>query len=248
MTLEEAIRLANNGDTNTMVVLANYYAGNQDYEDSLVWSRKAAQAGDLNGMYLTFLTDTLMLSTSVIISPDEDDDAYFREIEQYADFLKSHSNFDLEPSYSDSKYSYAESLYRREKYSPLLSLVQNEQQGRFRVMYALALFAASSSLSDDQKAEYYEHAAQVIQSVLDSGYVPAKAHHEQVQFIHALGTYSSILRIGLTSKPNVSAAYQILAAQRNNLTEEDAISFLSDLLSHYRVKKGFFGTTITYVD
>ena len=47
---------------------------------------------------------------------------------------------------------------------------------------------------------------------------------------------------------DVAGAYHILISQMENLTNENAKSVLSLVLKHYQVKKGFFGTSITYVD
>ena len=249
MTVEEAIQKANAGDIETMVILGDYYGQNKDYDNALIWYRKAAELGDLNAMYKTFLVDGMCLHAGIIVSTSEEDDEYFQEINHYAGILKNHPQFEIEPNYSECKYAYAESLYRRDEYRALLSLTDDENEPRFGIMYALALLAIGGSCSnDDEITRYYDGACNVIQSVLQSGYVPQDNHHEQLFFVKAISTYANVLRIGLNKSPNVPAAYQTLATQVDKLTNEDAKSFLSDQLSHYRVKKGIFGTSITYVD
>lgn len=249
MTVEEAIQQANAGDIETMVILGDYYGQNKDYDNALVWYRKAAELGDLNAMYKTFMVDGMCLHTGIIVSPSEEDDEHFREIDHYAGILKNHPQFQIEPNYSECKYAYAESLYRRDEHGALLSLTQDETQPRFGIMYALALLAIGGSRSnDDEISRYYEAACNVIQVILQSNYTPQDTHHEQLFFVKALSTYSNVIRIGLDKSPDIPASYKILAAQMDRLTNEDAKSLLSDLLSHYRVKKGLFGTSITYVD
>lgn len=248
MTVDEAIQKANEGDVETMVILGDYYGQNKDYDNALVWYRKAAELGNLGSMYKTFLLDGMSLHASVIVSPNEDDDEYFREIDHYAGILKDYPQFELEPNYSDCKYAYAESLHRRDELGTLFSLVKDESAPRFRIMYAITLFGiARSCANDDDTAQYYEVSCNVIESVLRSGYVPGDAHNEQLSFVRAVSTYASVLRIGLNKNADVAGSYQVLAAQMDKITNEDAQSLLSDQLSHYRVKKGFFGTSITYI-
>lgn len=249
MTLEEAIQQANAGDIETMVILGDYYGQNKDYDNALVWYRKAAELGDLNAIYKTFLVDGMCLHTGIIVSPCEEDDEYFQEIDHYADILKNHPKFEIEPNYSDCKYAYAESLYRRDEYEKLSALTQDETHPRFGIMYALALLAIGGSCSDDDEiSRYYEAACNVIQAVLQTGYVPQDTHNEQIFFVRAISTYANVIRIGLSKSADIPSAYKILAAQMDKLTNEDAKSLLSSQLSHYRVKKGFFGTSITYID
>ena len=57
MTVEEAIQKANAGDVETMVILGDYYGQNEDYENALVWYRKAAELGNLDSMYKASLID-----------------------------------------------------------------------------------------------------------------------------------------------------------------------------------------------
>lgn len=249
MTLEDAIQQANAGDVETMVILGDYYGQNKDYDNALVWYRQASERGDLNATYKIFLLDGITLHTSIIVSPDESDDDTFREIDHCVCVLKEYPQFQLEPSYSDCKYAYAESLYRRDELGTLFSLVKDESAPRFRIMYAITLFGiARSCANDDDTAQYYEVSCNVIESVLRSGYVPGDAHNEQLSFVRAVSTYASVLRIGLNKNADVAGSYQVLAAQMDKITNEDAQSLLSDQLSHYRVKKGFFGTSITYID
>ena len=249
MTVDEAIQKANEGNVASMVALGDYYGQNEDYENALVWYRKAAELGNLDSMYKASLIDGMFLHASVIVSPNEDDDEYFREIDHYAGILKNYPQFKLEPDYSNSKYAYAESLYRRNKYTELFSLVRDESQARFRIMYANTLFAIGRNLSDESETErYYLNASQVIRSVLQANYIPEDSQYEQVRFVAALGVYASIIRIGLNKNADVAGSYQVLASQMDKLTNDDAKSLLSDQLSHYRFKKGIFGTSITYVD
>mgnify|MGYP004568636859 FL=1 len=247
MTVEEAIQKANAGDIETMIILGDYYGQNKDYDNALIWYRKAAELGDLTSMYKAFLIDGMTLFITDSASPDNDD--YFQEINHYASILKNHPQFEIESNYSECKYAYAESLYYRNKYNDLFSLVQNESYPNFRIMYALVLFAfGRNSSSDAESEQYFLSACKTVHSVLQSDYVPEDHQREQVRFVQALVTYASVLRLGLNKSPNVPGSYQILAAQMDKLTNEDAKSFLSDQLSHYRVKKGIFGTSITYVD
>ena len=249
MTVDEALQKANAGDVDTMVILGDYYGQNKDYDNALVWYRKAAELGNLDAMYKIFLVDGLFLHTSVIVSPDEDDDECFQEIAHYADILNDYPQFKLEPEYSNSKYTYSESLCRRNKYPELLSLVRDESQPRFRIMYANALFSIGGNLSNESETErYYLNASQIIRSVLQANYIPENHHYEQVHFVEALGVYATMLRVGLGAKADVEASYQVLTAQKEKLTNDDAKSFISDILSHYRIKRGFFGTSITYIE
>lgn len=249
MTIEEAIQKANEGDVGTMVILGDYYGQNKDYDNALVWYRKAAELGNLEAMYRIFLVDGLLLHASVIVSPDEDDDECFQEIDHYAGILKDYPQFKLEPDYSNSKYAYSESLYRRNKYTELFSLVRDESQPRFRIMYANTLFSIGGNLSNESETErYYLSASQAVRSVLQANYIPENHHYEQLHFVEALGVYATMLRVGLGAKADVEASYQVLIAQKEKLTNDDAKSLISDILSHYHIKKGFFGTSITYVD
>lgn len=249
MTVEEAIQKANEGDIETMVILGDYYGQNKDYDNALIWYRKAAKLGNLDAMYKTFLVDGMSLHASVIVSPDEEDDEYFQEIDHYVGILKDYPQFELEPNYSECKYAYAESLYRRDEYGMLSSLTRDENHPRFGIMYALALFAIARSRSDnDEISRYYEAGCDVVQAVLQSSYVPRDAHNEQLFFAKAVSVYASIVRIGLTANADIAGSYKVLTSQIENLSNEDAKSLLSDQLSHYRVKKGFFGTSVAYVD
>jgi len=200
-------------------------------------------------MYRAFLLDCIILHTSVTVHPNESNDTIFHEINQYAEILQKYTDVDLEPEYTDSKYAYADSLHYREKYKDLLSLVQDESQPRFRIMYALALSGIKDSLSNDtEKTQYYKVFSNIIREVLHSGYVPEDSRSEQVHLALALGTYTELIRIGMFANADIAGAYQILTSQMENLTTEDAKSILSFVLKHYQVKKGFFGTSITYVD
>lgn len=249
MTVEEAIQKANAGDVETMVILGNYYGQNKDYDNALIWYRKAAEQGNLQAMYRAFSLNCMALHASVIVRPRESDDATFYEIKQYAEILQKYTNVNLEPDYTDSKYAYADSLYYRENCTDLLSLVQDESQPRFRVMHALALNGIAGSLSsDDEKIQYYKVSSNILREVLHSGYIPADDRSEQVHLAIALGTYTDLIRLGVFANADVSGAYNILISQMENLTNEDARSVLSLALKNYHVKKGFFGTSITYVD
>lgn len=249
MTVDEAIQKANAGDVDTMVILGDYYGQNKDLDNALIWYRKAAEQGNLNAVHRAFLLDGITLHSSVIVRPDEEDDETFREISHYAEILKKYTNVDIEPNYTDCKYAYAESLYWREKYSALLSFVQDEDQPSFVVLYALALFGIAPNLSNrDETSRYYEAACNVVQSVIKSGYVPQNQHHEQLFFAKAINIYASIVRIGLSANADIAGSYNVLISQIEKLADEDAKSLLNDELSHYRIKKGFFGTSITYVD
>lgn len=249
MTVEEAIQKANEGDIETMLILGDYYGQNKDYDNALIWYRKASKLGNLDAIYKTFLVDGMFLHASVLVSPDEDDDTYFQEIDSYATILRDYPQFELEPNYSSSKYTYAESLYRRGKYADLLSLVRDESQPRFRIMYANALFAIGGNLSNESETErYYLSAYETIRSVLQANYIPEDHHYEQVRFVEALGVYATMLRVGIGAKADVETSYKVLITQQEKLTNDDAKSFIFDILSHYRVKKGFFGTSITYID
>lgn len=249
MTVDEAIQKANAGDVDTMVILGDYYGQNKDLDNALIWYRKAAEQGNLNAVHRTFLLDGMTLHSSVIVNPDEEDDEIFREISHYAEILKKYTNVDIEPDFTGCKYAYAESLYCREKYSALLSFVQDEDQPSFVILYALALFGIAPNLSSrDETSRYYEAACDVVQSVIKSSYIPENQHHEQLFFAKAISIYASIVRIGLSASADIDASYHILTEQIEKLTDEDAKSLLSDELSHYHVKKGFFGTSITYVD
>lgn len=249
MTVDEAIQKANEGDVASMVALGDYYGQNKDYNNALVWYRKAAEQGNLQAMYRAFLLDCMALLARVEVHPSESDDAVFHEINRYAKTLQKFTDVDLEPHYTDSKYNYADSLHYRDNYTDLLSLVQDESQPRFRVMYALALNGIAGSLSnDDEKIEYYKASSDILREVLHSGYIPANDRSEQVHLAIALGTYTDLIRVGMFANADVAGAYHILTSQMENLTNENAKSVLSLVLKHYQVKKGFFGTSITYID
>ena len=249
MTVEEAIQKANAGDVDTMVALGDHYGQNNDFDNAMIWYRKAAEQGNLNAVHRGFLLDSMELQANVMVRPSEADDELFQEISQFAKILKKYTNVDISSDYANCKYAYAGSLYRRDENSALLSLVEDETQPAFRILYANALFDIAPNLSnDDEISRYYDAAYNVVQSVVRSGYVPQDHFYEQLFFARAVSTYVNIVRIGLSASADPAAAYHILAAQLDKLTDEDAKSLLSDALSHYRVKKGFFGTSITYVD
>ena len=249
MTIDEAIQKANAGDVDTMVNLGDYYAQHDDYENALIWWRRAAEQGNLSAVHKAFLLDGMMLLASVKIHPDEADDKTFQEISRYAEILRQNTDVDIEPNFTDAKYDYAKSLYHRNEYGTLLSFIRDENQPRFLVIYALALFSFAPTLAsgNDDASRYYQAACDMVQAILQSGYTPGNHHNEQLLFIQAVANYSTFIRVGLFDKPDVPASYHILASQTDKLTDSDAQAFLSQALSDYRVKKGLFGTSITYI-
>lgn len=56
MTLEEAINLANSGDLDAVIALADYYADeNKDIKEAIKWYEKGAIQGNIRCMYMTAL-------------------------------------------------------------------------------------------------------------------------------------------------------------------------------------------------
>lgn len=51
MDINEIIQKANSGDVDAMMDLVSYYAEQQEWNEATDWADKAADAGNVNGMY-----------------------------------------------------------------------------------------------------------------------------------------------------------------------------------------------------
>ncbi len=63
MNLEELITKANNGDVESMIELTMYYADKNEWNDAIDWADKAAETGDVNGMYKAAALHNLRMSS-----------------------------------------------------------------------------------------------------------------------------------------------------------------------------------------
>lgn len=276
MTLEEAIQKANEGDVETMVRLADHYAENSQFDEAQIWFQKAADCGNPYATFqsISFLlcdiaTDmchavcrqdstalweraldtcehTLHYCGQLVDTSKPENIAFFKRT--FGDGTTVLDSF--QEKYNELSFRKAQCLLEIGCLDRVIRYTDDETAPKFTMLRALALYnQAVTSTSDALEAlPLLEKASELWQSVFNSNYAPSDDQTEQLEFARSVFLYAGRIRTDANSRENIEASYQLLATQIQKVTEPNGRKFLEKALSHYQVEKGFFGTSITYVD
>ena len=276
MTLEDAIQQANAGDVETMVRLADHYAENSQFDEAEVWFQKAADCGNSYAAFqsISFLlcdlaTDmchaacrqdstalwehaldtcdhTLHYCGQLVDTSNPENLALFKRT--FGDGTTVLDSF--KEKYNELSFRKAQCLLEIGYFDHVIRYTDDETAPKFMMLRALALYnQAVTGTSDALEAlPLLEKASELWQSVFNSDYTPSNDQTEQLEFARSVFLYAGRIRTDANSRENIEASYQLLVAQIQKVIEPNGRNFLEKALSHYQVKKGFFGTSITYID
>lgn len=277
MTVEEAIQKANAGDVDMMNTLADYYYKEEDNtSEAIIWLRKAADCGSLVAAYkaiiLINLTAAIDMAHAVtrknstelwksalsncnlglsycgkLVDGSKTENVLFlqRELSEGRTCLDA-----VVEEYHTLSFRKAQCFLELEQYDSVINYTDDETAPNFMMLRGLALYNQALTDTSDELESHriLEKANEVWQSTFTSDYAPTDDQTEQLEFARSVFLYSSNLRHGIGCNENVEVSYQLLVAQIQKVIEPNGRKLLEKALSHYQVKKGFFGTSITYVD
>lgn len=276
MTIEEAIQQANAGDVETMVRLADHYAENSQFDEAQIWFQKAADCGNPYAAFqsISFLLCDLATDMCHAVCHQDSTALWEHALDtcehtlRYCGQLVDTSNPEnlalfkrtfgdgttvldsFKEKYNELSFRKAQCLLEIGYFDRVIRYTDDETAPKFIMLRALALYnQAVTGTSDALEAlPLLEKASELWQSVFNSNYTPSNDQTEQLEFARSVFLCAGRIRSDANSRENVEASYQLLVTQIQKVIEPNGRKFLEKALSHYQFKKGFFGTSITYID
>lgn len=259
MTLEELKNLAQSGDIDAGIEVAQYYLSKGTYQDTveaLKWSEMIAEKGSGAGAYLSMTARNLcaVIDQSKMVGDWagaqnnwEQTEKWARKVIQRVDDGDEHLGVEekreAQAMIEECFYGCAVSLYHLKKYENAITLLANRTGTREKMLLAMSKFSAAK----DEK-DYASAFVSLKQAFADSEYLVNGAAHQEEEHIYALAAKSTagLYRIGIrgTVQSDLKKSVEILQAASGKLKDTDYRGMITKELTRY--KKKFFGG-YTYV-
>ena len=262
ITLEEAIRNAEQGDINCMRILGDYYA-KQNTGDGLdkaaKWYEQAAQRHDLYSMFQLVLCKTTqaLAGDSVIgkveyaiefAEPDWDEAySWSKTLLHCLDEGKAGSEAisidraKVIKHFNDASYQLALHNYHLNNYAKALTVLENQTDTRARVLYGACL-AQTANTPDDYKAAY-NYLALIDKnrsySAADKYASAEKTMLEEQVYVIAAVQLSIFYRNGIATSggaADLNAAVSLLESVFPFVQRDDNKQFIENEWRHYQKK------------
>lgn len=274
MTVDEAIQKANAGDVDTMNTLADYYYQEENNtSEAIIWLRRAADCGSFVAAYKAVILIELTAAIDMAHAITRKDSTDFWKSAlancnlgisycgKLLDSSKPENVLLLQRKVSDDKtfldsviekyhnlsFRKAQCYLELKQFDNVINYTDDEAAPNFMMLRGLAFYGQEYS-DAIEGLQALGNATVLWKSVFDSDYVPSDEGTEQVEFARAVHLYAYNLRAGIGCDKDVESSYRLLTAQLPKIEEPNAKSLLENDLSHFQIKKGFFGTSITYID
>lgn len=269
MTLDEAIKLAENGNADTMIALGDYYVGTGDtgdLRDALNWYKKAcetapdpiqyeshpriahayAQSCSLMGMYLVAekqVTGDLKACVDSIVE-------YYKYaaklgyINKHRPELTAGMEERIYKSYVDASYWYAMYTFIIGDYVATKKLLidTGSEDERIKLLFAQCIFGETDITVNLQGIfDFYN---MVLPFASDEIYADKpKDRYEEGVYMANLQGLAEVVRLGVGYQgmiPSDERAYEILWFASTHMQLQSTKDIIDESLSHY--KKGLFGS------
>ena len=254
MELQEAIRLAEQGNVNMMYALGKYYSEKEEdqlQETGWMWYERAADAGHIDALPIVCQYYEQMARTSETFYGYTTALDYWRKAAHYANIYEQAGcavmqQASIDPTNlielaSGIRYQFALCCFMADDYSDILQLYSHPETVEEKILYGVSLTQAIADNSWDERQVF-----QLLSCVSDISYSrKEKGTKEECVYTSAALTFSNLLRHGLGAPINLDAAYNVLSATLCSLKDSDCIEILKTELSHYQ-KKLFGG--YKYID
>ena len=247
MSLDELTKQANAGDVEAMLELSRYYQNLNSFEGmekSLVWSEKAAEAGDPNGVVWTAYKYPVLAMINESQSVGDYQTAAFQwgkakkwasqSIEQVE--LDDEIKKEIDDIIDNAEYGIGAAYYYQKDYVAVLNTLSGKNDIRSSILRGCALFAIASG---EQELTQAYNALRVIENAgTYYNTVNSGPDYEQRLFIRANRFLSSFYRIGIRGYVEVDLDHAVLVltnAQRA-INNADLKSQIQNDLGHYKKK------------
>lgn len=269
MTLDEAIKLAENGDADSMIALGDYYVGTGDtgdLSDALNWYKKAceiapdpiqyeshpriahayAQSCSLMGMFLAAekqVTGDLKACVDSIVE-------YYKYatklgyINKYRPALTIGMEERIYNNYVNASYWYAMYTFIIGDYVTTKKLLidTGSEDEKIKLLFAQCIFGETDIAVDPQGIfDFYN-----IVSPFESNEIYAdkpKDRYEEIVYMANLQGLAEVVRLGIGYQgmaPSDEHAYEILWFASSHMQLQSTKDIIDESLSHY--KKSLFGS------
>lgn len=253
MTIEEAIKSAEQGDIGAMRSLAHYYSEQGEMADADEWFEKAAEHGDLHSMVMVMFTSSIMASAGESTAmkmgcwelPLED----WQRCEKWATKVAGNDAFELKDKniakekLEQAYYGMATCFYAADDYKNARNAARRCASTKAKAILADSVLQLAETQEEFKAAyRYFEEFAK------DTAYATAdKTRIEEEIYVRAVIGYAFLVTRGIGNGvlPNAERGFNILSAARNTVKDAGYRGGVDKALAHYR-KKLFGG--YTYVE
>lgn len=262
MTIDEAIKLANEGNAEAMMSLGGHYFGENEFDEAEKWYTMAANKGVTLAAYLNMTISVLSGRIRQVHGAWQEIIEINNRLLHWASVVLNDNDFDYanyeinkDEIYNDifeAYYNIAHALYWSENYTDSINYLKKIgenclQYQKSRVLMGICYGElARINIGNKNYAEAEELFKTVVNilSIVNpnSNYIPNKnEYHEQMVFAKAAFclTMAYVNGIGTPVK-NIDYAHDILESALSKVTEDDAKNVIQSRLSHFQ-KKMFGG-------
>lgn len=250
MTLEEGIRLAQNGDINAMMTVGRYYIGQSEYYKALEYCEMAGEEGVGEGMMLSMELRSLLADSYMDLREFEKAIQYYEKSYYWCRYISNIGNTSDAGIFSDEDYdgAYHRALHVLFNSGIAFFFLKKHQEGldatmgmetpKIKMLHGIHLFMSSNDIDSIKQAVQEMH---VIET---SGfYVPSETSYFSDNMIAtAAESLALVYREGLFGPSNMENAVRILTNTRDMLQDQGQKQRLHKEICRYQ-KKMFGGYT-----
>lgn len=244
MTLEEAIQMANNGNTSAMLAVGDSYFENKDFTEALKYYEMAGEDGSCLGMQKSMLLRCIMARTLRDLHAWDDVVKHCEKMYYWSRYILNiqktsdaglFSKEDYDKAYQNALqalYVGGMAYWFQKDFQNALEASVGLENAQLQILHGLSLFYLANSEDELRKV------LQELKILETSDWYPNDAdHYDDVIFTVAAQTLALLYREGILGKPDLQHAHQALLSVYNVVKSADQKAKLSSELGHYYMSR-----------